>query len=318
MATVPASGIQHELVHGEYRAQIASVGASVRSLTYAGRDLIVPFLADEVRPAYRGATLVPWPNRIVDGRYSFGGEEHQVALSEPGRGQALHGLGGWAHWEAVTDAAASVDAITLAMQLEPQSGYPWRLRIESTFTLGDEGLTQQVRATNLSDEPAPFGTGPHPYLLAPGRLDDWTFHLPAREVLLTTPDRLSPTELVEVTADATRFDFRRARPIGAVEIDHSFTALDRDATGVAVVTVVDDAGVGARMSFDEDCAWVQIHTADLPGGTSNPLNRAGLAVEPMTCAPDAFNANRYSFDTGLLTIAPGASVAASWTIAAVS
>ncbi len=318
MATVPASGIQHDLIHGDYRAQIASVGASVRSLTYAGRDLVVPFAADEVRPAYRGATLVPWPNRIVDGRYPFGGEEHQVALNEPGRGQALHGLGAWAHWAEVTDAAASVDTITLAMQLEPQSGYPWRLRIESTFVLGDEGLTQRVRATNLSETPAPFGTGPHPYLVAPGRLDDWTFHLPAERVLLTTPDRLSPTELVEVSVDAPRFDFRDAREIGGVEIDHSFTGLARDSAGVAEVRVVDAAGVGARMSFDGSCDWVQIHTADLPGGAENPRNRAGLAVEPMTCSPDAFNAARYGFDTGLLTIAPGTSVEASWTIAAVS
>ena len=73
MARVPVSGEQHVLRAGEYDAIVASVGASLRSLTYRGRDLVVPFDADELRPGFRGATLAPWPNRIVDGRYTFGG-----------------------------------------------------------------------------------------------------------------------------------------------------------------------------------------------------------------------------------------------------
>ena len=86
------SGTQHALRAGDYEAVIASVGASLRSLTYDGRDLTVPFDADEVRPSYRGATLAPWPNRIVDGKFTFAGVERQVALTEPARHHALHGL----------------------------------------------------------------------------------------------------------------------------------------------------------------------------------------------------------------------------------
>ena len=77
MARTPASGIQHTIRAGEYGAVIASVGATLRSLTFAGRDLVVPFGADEVRPAHRGATLAPWPNRVVDGAYTFGGRDFQ-------------------------------------------------------------------------------------------------------------------------------------------------------------------------------------------------------------------------------------------------
>ena len=79
------SGTQHALRAGDYEAVIASVGASLRSLTFDGRDLTVPFDADEVRPSYRGATLAPWPNRIVDGQYTFEGVERQVPLTEPAR-----------------------------------------------------------------------------------------------------------------------------------------------------------------------------------------------------------------------------------------
>ena len=71
------------------------------------------------------------------------------------------------------------------------------------------------------------------------------------------------------------------------------------------------------MTWESACAWVQIHTADLPDDQSNPGHRAGLAVEPMTCSPDAFNAESYVFDTDLIVLDPGATSTVSWTIAAI-
>ena len=94
-AVIPASGNQYTITAGDYEATIASVGATLRTLIYRGRDLVVPFEPDIVRPFFRGATLAPWPNRIVDGRYVFRGRSYEVALTEPGRGQALHGLASW-------------------------------------------------------------------------------------------------------------------------------------------------------------------------------------------------------------------------------
>ncbi len=308
------SGTQHALRAGDYEAVIASVGASLRSLTFAGRDLVVPFDADEVRPSYRGATLAPWPNRIVDGLYAFGGTERQVALTEPARHHALHGLAAWLDYEAVDKGPSHV---TLEAAVEPQTGYPWRVVIRTTFSLDAEGLTQTVTATNESPDAAPWGTGPHPYLVAgAGHVDDWTLELPADEVLAVTPDRLSPIGLRPVDADdPERFDFRAARAIRAVEIDHAYTALQRDEAGLARVRVTDAAGSGVEMTWDAACPWVQIHTSDK--GVGKPGHRTGLAVEPMTCAPDAFNADRYDYDAGLIVLEPEASASASWRISAV-
>lgn len=308
------SGTQHALRAGDYEAVIASVGASLRSLTFAGRDLVVPFDADEVRPSYRGATLAPWPNRIVDGLYAFGGTERQVALTEPARHHALHGLAAWLDYEAVDKGPSHV---TLEAAVEPQTGYPWRVVIRTTFSLDAEGLTQTVTATNESPDAAPWGTGPHPYLVAgAGHVDDWTLELPADEVLAVTPDRLSPIGLRPVDADdPERFDFRAARAIRAVEIDHAYTALQRDEAGLARVRVTGAAGSGVEMTWDAACPWVQIHTSDK--GVGKPGHRTGLAVEPMTCAPDAFNADRYDYDAGLIVLEPGASASASWRISAV-
>ncbi|GAA2972416.1 aldose 1-epimerase [Microbacterium terrae] len=313
MAATPASGTQHALRSGDYEAVIASVGATLRSLTYQGRDLIVPFDADEVRPSFRGATLAPWPNRVVDGTYSFDGVEYQLPLTEPARSHALHGLASWLDFDAVDKGS---DHVTLAAVIQPQTAYPWRIVVSTTFALGADGLTQTVTARNESASPAPWGTATHPYLVAgPGHVDDWTLELPATQVLEVTADRLSPVALTSVETPATaHFDFRQAKQLGSVFIDHAYTGLVRDADGAVTVSLTDGAGVGVAMTWGEDCPWVQIHTADKPVAE---LSRLGLAVEPMTCAPDAFNASAYDYDAGLLVIEPGAQASASWRYVAI-
>lgn len=296
---LPRSGRQLRISAHGYDAVIASVGASLRLLRFEGRDLVVPFDADEVRPGYRGTTLAPWPNRIVDGRYTFGGVEHQLALTEPDRGQALHGLLSWAEF---SDRLVLDDRVVLAAIIEPQDGYPFRVEVKVEYHIDEGGLRQTVTAHNLGTDAAPWGTGPHPYLVAgAGRVDDWTLTLPASEVLTVTEDRLSPVAL-EFVDRHPQWDFRTPRPIGDVFIDHAFTALER-ADGIAEVRLT--AGEhGVAMAWDERCGWVQIHTADAS-------DRIGLAVEPMTCPPDAFNST-----TDLVVLEPGAEHSASWSIRA--
>lgn len=306
--SIPLSGQNVDLEHGGYTASLASIGASLRSLRFEGRDLVVPFDADEVRPAFRGATLVPWPNRIADGRYTFDGEEFQVDLSEPGRGNALHGFGAWLDFAVSQQTASSA---RLSATIEARSGFPFRLLIDVDFWLDDSGLHQRVTATNTGSRPAPYGTGPHPYLVAgPGRVSDWSLELPAAEVLEVTDDRLLPTGLADVAVSGDGvFDFRAPRAIESTFIDHAFTGLSRDADGVATVRVVSDAGTGVSMTWGGELSWVQIHTADQP---DPEFDRLGLAVEPMTCPPDAFNSG-----TDLIVIEPGESSSAEWTISAI-
>lgn len=321
----PASGEQYELSHGSMRAVIASVGASLRVLQADGRDLIVPFAADEVRPAFRGATVAPWPNRVVDGRYRFGGKMHQLPLTEVDRHHALHGFTPWLKFDRVAtdepgaDGAervpgAGASVLVLCATVEPQSGYPWRINVESRFELDDSGLTQTVVATNLSTEDAPYGVCPHPYLRAgDGPIDRWELTLPAERVLTVSEPRLIPLGLKPVTHDASRFDFRQPRQIGSARIDHAFTGLERTDDGSIRVEVRVPGEGGVGMEWDEACEWVQIHTADLPGAPS-AAHRVGLAVEPMTCAPDAFNGGP---GRGLVHLAPGARHTASWRIEAI-
>jgi aldose 1-epimerase len=336
----PLSGTPLTITAAGYTADIASVGASLRALRHVGaaaeagagagagaggsvgvdgsgggaRDLVVPFDADEVRPVFRGAVLAPWPNRVVDGRYTFAGVDNELALTEPARAHALHGLVAW------TDFRVEVhepDRAVLATTIPAQNGYPHRIDVRVEYRLDADGLHTTVTGTNTGSTPAPWGTGPHPYLtagdaVAPGSVDAWTLTLPADAVLEVTEDRLVPTGLVPVGAvDGGVFDLRTPTTIGARFIDHAFTGFHRDAAGVARIDLVGPDGRGVRMAFGAECGWAQVHTAD---HVVPEWNRIGLAVEPMTCAPDAFNAGE---TRGLIVLDPGASHPASWTISAI-
>ena len=302
----PLSGTQYQLVAADYTATVASVGATLRELTWRGRHLVVPFEADEVRPSFRGALLAPWPNRVVDGKYHSNGIEHELPLTEPARGHALHGLVAWQEFERLAYGPSSV---TLAATLQAQSGYPFRLDLVAGFELSESGLTINLFASNTGKSSAPYGTGIHPYLVAGGGgVDNWELELPAKSILSVTPDRLVPQNLVSVSDMGGRFDFRRPRQIGDTAIDHAYTdlALGQDQEFTARLT--DIGGTGVALAWGRECPWVQVHTADRP---ELDVNRIGLALEPMTCPPDAFNSGR-----DLIILPPGGSNNTWWRIMA--
>ncbi|WP_434993541.1 aldose 1-epimerase family protein [Arthrobacter sp. Ld5] len=297
---------EYRIEGGGYTAVVLGLGAAVRELTQDGRSLVVGFGADEAMPNFRGAFVAPWPNRIEDGRYAFDGDEYRLPINEPERGTALHGLVFDIPWSLVEHTES---ALTLGCTIEPTEAYPFTVALHAHFTVDAQGFRTSVTATNTGSRRAPYGVCPHPYLVAGSSpLDEWVLELPAATVLAVTPDRLLPVAKEPVAG--TPFDFRAAHPLGDVQIDHAFTDLERDAAGRALVRVTDPAhGTGTTMVWDEGCPWVQIHTADLP--LKPESTRLGLAVEPMTCPPDAFNSGE-----DLIVLEPGETHRTGWTIAA--
>ena len=296
--------MEYTIRSGGYTAVVTARAAALRKLTYQGRDLVVPFPEGGPIPDYRGVVAAPWPNRIEDGRYTFDGVAFRVEANETERACALHGLAFPLDWDLVAEDEHSV---TLAAEIAGDGRYPSSLRLEATYSLeGEDGLTWAVRAVNTGDAAAPYGVCPHPYLVAgESPLDAWELEVPAERFLEVTPDRLLP--LGERSVQGHEFDFRKPRPIGATEIDHAFTAIDFAPDGTAQVTVRDiERGTGVGMAWDRSCAWLQIHTADKKPPAPN---RLGLAVEPMTCPPDAFNSG-----TDVIRLEPGAEHTASWRI----
>lgn len=294
---------EHSIASGPYTALVTTRGGALRELRHQGRDLVVGFGPEGRIPDYRGVMCVPWPNRLADGRYTYAGKDFEAVINEPERGSALHGLATGMNWE-LRQAAA--DSVVLACRVGAGRHYPSDLEVSVTYSLGPGGLRSTVSTVNVGQAAAPYGVCPHPYLVAgQGKLDDWTLELPAHDFLEVTPDRLLPTGMKSVEGHA--FDFRSPRQLGSLKIDHAFTGISRDEQGLARVRVQDPAGTGVELEWGAEWPWVQIHTADKPVGP----DRLGLAVEPMTCPPDAFNSG-----TDLVHLKPGESHAASWIIRA--
>lgn len=277
---------EFEIRAGHYCAVITARAGALRALTFKGRDLVVPFPKGSAIPDCSGIMAVPWPNRIASGRYEFDGVEYELPVNEPDRDCALHGLAFSQDWFPISISEASV---TVGLELEPVSGYPFPLTLRATFTLestgGNSGLTWEVEAVNKGKRPAPYGACPHPYLVAGSSpLDEWELELPAESVLEVSQYRLLPLRVDMLRGHA--LDFSLPRRIGSSKINHAFTNLQLDQSGTARLLLRDlRHATGVGMTWDRSCPWVQVYSADEMTGPT----RRGLAVEPMTCPPDAFN-----------------------------
>lgn len=290
---------------GGQRAVIARVGATLRSWSVAGQEQLAPFTDREADEAFHGKVLAPWPNRIRDGRYRFAGSVHCAPITEPERNCALHGLALWDRWRLVR---SSRDRVVLGHALRPQPGYPFAVDLEVHYVLTAAGLTVELQATNVGDGPAPFGAGFHPYLSVGVPVDDVVLEVPAA-TRIPVDERLLPVG-APTSVEGTGYDFRRAHPLGSVELDTTFAGLDRDRDGIARTRLA--AADGTRsltVWMDEHFAYVHVFTSDALGPAARM--RGMVAIEPMTCGPDAFNSGE-----GLQTLAPGASFTGCWGISA--
>ena len=301
---VPATGRQLELRAGDASAIVTEVGASIRVLRLGGRDVLDGVAPGEPEFGGQGQALLPWPNRLRDGRYRFAGQDLQTALTEPEHGNAIHGLARFLAWEV---AAAEADRALLRLFLAPQPGYPFALEVEVEHRLDPGGLTVRTTARNLGGTDAPFGCGFHPYLQAgTAPVDEVELHVDAATRLIAD-DRGIPTG-ERVAVAGTEHDFSAPRPVGALHLDDAFADIGRDGDGRATVRLRAPDG-GVDLWFDEHHEYLMLYTGDtLP---EPQRRRRALAVEPMTCAPDAFNNG-----AGLVTIAPGDAFSCAWGIRA--
>jgi aldose 1-epimerase len=297
----PPSGQQFELRADGHHVVVTEVGATLRSYTVDGDSVIDGFPIGEQSPSGRGQVLAPWPNRLGDGQYEFEGQRCHAPLDEPARSNAIHGLVRWLPWSAV---AHTSDAVKMACVLHPQPAYPWRLSLQVEYRLGQDGLTVVSEATNLTDNAAPFGVGFHPYLtVGTPTVDSASLLVPAHRRLLMD-DRALPTGDTELAG--TELDFTAERPIGSLVLDTAYTHLVRDDDGRSRARL---RGPGRTVTVWVDDTFR--HLMVFTGDTVDPpeRRRASVAIEPMTCPPDALRSG-----TDLIRLDPSASWSGSWGI----
>ena len=293
------SGDQFWLEADDQEAAVVEVGGGLRAYTVAGVDVLDGYGVDEMASGGRGQLLLPWPNRIEDGRYTFAGDELQLALTEPSRHNASHGLVRWANWTATS---REPDRVVMELVLHPQPGYPFTLGLAVEYRLGPGGLSVSTTATNLGVRPCPYGAGAHPYLtVGTESVDDVVLLMPASSYLWSD-ERGIPRE--ERLTERSPFEFDQPKPIGTLVMDTAFTGL----TDNEAVVASPDGLRRVRIWWDEAHRWVMIFTGD----TLDPARRRrSVAIEPMTCAPNAFVTG-----DGLRVLEPEESWTTVWGIAA--
>jgi aldose 1-epimerase len=305
MAGAALSGEQWTITAGDHEAVLVEVGGGLRAYRVGGVDVVDGYAENELCPASAGQVLAPWPNRIRDGRYAFAGEPRQLALTEPVRHTALHGLVNWSRWRVADPPPNGDGRLALEYHMPAQLGYPWPLHLRTEWLVGPDGLTATHVVTNVGEQPCPFGFSVHPYLVVPGTsINDLVLRVPARSRLLVD-GRLLPIGAARVAG--SEFDFAEGRVLGAVVLDTAFGDVVRDPDGgSAVMLSTVDGGRGARIWADASFGWWQVFTSDtLPGERF----RRSVAIEPMTCPPDAFRSGR-----DLVVLDPGQVWRGSWGI----
>ena len=299
MTFVP-SGQQFEITHGAHRATVVEVGGGIREYTVGGLDVLEPYPLDAMCDGAHGAPLVPWPNRLADGRYSWDGADLQVAITEPAKRTAIHGFLRWQPWVARVH---EMDRVVMGAVIHPQAGYPFALDVAAEYRLADDGLTVTTTVTNVGLTALPYAHGQHPYLSAGGgMLDDCTLECVVSTRITTDAERQLPTGTVPVAG--TAFDFSTRRPIGDLVMDFAFTDVTRDADGRAWVSLGRPDGSRAELWVDGSYPYLELYTGDT---LAPPRRRRGLGSEPMTSPPNAFATSEQ-----VIRIEPGASTSTSW------
>lgn len=286
------------LAAGDARLAVDLRGGGMRRLVVEDWDVLDGYPAGAVVEGWRGAVLVPWPNRVRGGRWTWADRHLQLDVQSAEQPNALHGLVAWQPWSVLERTATGTSVGTT---LEPHPGYPFRLGVAVDYALEPGRLTVTVRVRNVGWTAAPVGVGMHPYL-----------HVGAHEdggiggAELTVPAHIAlETEGGLPTGARQRFHGDVGR-IGSRAFDTPLTDLQRDADGWARLRLRGPLGE-LELAADQAWPWLQIYTGDtLPEGQ----RRRSLAVEPMTCPPNAL-----ADGADLTVLEPGQDWSGSWTLA---
>ncbi len=255
--------------------------------------------------------MYPYPNRIRDGRFTFGGQEY----TQPIGGRGPHAIHGVTRERAWTVEAADVDADGAFCRASVTTGdtaddiWPWRSRITFEYRLRGATLRMRADAANLDNSPMPMGFGIHPWFdvpLGPGGGSRQTMELRAAAASFWELDETLCTTGTVLSAERG-FDTRRWHAIGDAFIDDVYTGLDvHDGWFTAEVR---DPFNGRSIAVRSDAQFRE-HVIFAP------LHASVVCLEPYTCATDAFNLAARGVDAGMIVLEPGARWTGSMEIAA--
>lgn len=239
------------------------------SLRNGARDVLRPTPVGACDPLETGCfPLVPYANRIANGRFAFDGVSAQLPLNFGDHPHSLHGVGWQSRWEV---SSSTGDGATLVLEHEAAPRWPWSFRAEQHFKLDVDGLAMTLSLANVGTRAMPAGLGFHPYF---PRTPNTRLKMATDRMWLSDATML-PTQ--SVTADAFG-DWRNGSEFPDTLIDNSFEGWDGAAALTSGEAVTRISATGSR----------GVHLYAPPGADF-------LCVEPVTHLPDAFNRG-FAFD----------------------
>ncbi len=270
-----------------------AVGAALGAWTRAGETIFHP-VADPKLAAQHGAAvgayaLIPFSNRVADGRFTFEGQSYQLDRNFGGEPHAIHGNAWMRAWRVLhRDQAVAVLALDHAPPEDPAGQWPFRYSAEIEYALRDDGLVVSIRVRNTDERAQPVGLGFHPFLprgsdLALGFSADSVWQVGADGL----PDARLPVE------DGYRFEPMRG--IDGPPLDNCYAGW----TGSAFLRWP-RRGLALTITAGPPFGHLVVFT---------PPGRDYVAVEPASNMTDAVNHPDVA-DRGLSILQPGEELAA--------
>jgi aldose 1-epimerase len=283
---------------GEWFSFIPALAASLNGLALRKKDQVHMLiegcstyenLMHEGREKFMGSKLFPFPNRIKDGTYHYNENSFQLEKNFSAESHAIHGLVLNTAFE-ITSEKASSESATVSLKYEykgSDQGYPYHYTLTIDFILNKSGFTCTTGVENKDVQPIPLGDGWHPYLKLNCLLDTLSLKIPSRQVV-ELDDRLIPTG--KLLYDDR---FETIANIGTTTFDTCYKLTEEE--DIAETELYDPAK-DLRLKLWQKTGknkynYLQIYT---------PPSRSCIAIEPMTCMPDAFNNKN-----GLILLSPG-------------
>jgi aldose 1-epimerase len=199
---------------------LPTLGGSITAWRFKGQEMLrsASSLCIAANDPFGMASfpLVPFSNRIGDGRFEWQGERFALARNFPPEPHAIHGVGFQRPWHVQ---ARATDSVTLALLHRPDDSWPFAFEAQQRIIIGDGTLAIELSAVNLADRAVPLAFGHHPYFPRAGAL----LKFRAQGVWMVGEDGL-PSVLAE---PCDRFDFANASPVARGDVDHCFVGWDR-------------------------------------------------------------------------------------------
>ena len=276
-----------ELGDGRWSIQVApSLGGSLLACSFDGVPVLHPVAQAEAdgRPTARYChfPLIPFSNRVENGRFSFNGSSLHLARNVAGSPHAIHGHGWQAAWQVTERRDASC---TLTYEREATPDWPWRYRGRQTIAVAGDALRLTLAIENLGPAAMPCGLGFHPFLPRSGgaRLE-----LDAATVWNGVAGAF-PTARVDVPA---ALDFRSGTAVSEREgTDHCYEGWKRRAT--------------VRYGQDSRTLVLEGSEATAYAIVYIPVGADYFCIEPVTHAVNAMN-HADAAAGGLWSLEPGA------------